>query len=133
VRGLLGRVEGAIGLGAAWASRFDARAARDRQGFRVSGWLRGERRGWVGRRGYASGGWAEACCGEAPFVSVGLGRGERELDAPCTDANKTGELEELEADRAAGGLSELGVGEADAPEGADLDVCWMTVNCETRR
>src|SRR5271155_4926356 len=71
------------------------------------------------RRGGASG---EAGGGEAPFVSVGTGRGEGELDAPRADADEGGELEELEPDRAARGLGELRVREADAPERADENI-----------
>ena len=44
------------------------------------------------RRGDAS---REAGGGEAPFVGVGIGRGEREFDATRADANKPGELENL--------------------------------------
>ena len=71
------------------------------------------------RRGDASG---EAGGGEAPFVGVGTGRGERELDAPRADADEAGELEELEPDRAAGRVGELRVREADAPERAQENI-----------
>src|SRR4249919_2330331 len=85
----------------------------------VSGGPWGDCRDFGRRRGGASG---EAGCGETPFVGVGTGRGERDLDAPGADADETGELEELEPDRAAGRLGVLGMGEADAPECAEESV-----------
>src|ERR1700691_2246444 len=79
--------------------------------------------GWIAaiyrRRGDASG---EAGGGEAPFVGVGTGRGEGESDAPRADADEAGELEELEPDRAASGLRELRVREADAPDRAQENI-----------
>ena len=71
------------------------------------------------RRGYASG---ETGGGDAPFVGIGAGRGEGELDAPRADADEAGELEELEPDRAAGRVGELSVDEADAPDRADENI-----------
>ncbi len=105
---------------------FDGRARRwgavcaDRVGlFRVSGGPWGGGRDLCRRRGGASG---EAGGGKAPFVGVGTGRGERELDAPRADADEAGELEKLEPDRAAGGLGELRVREADAPDRAEENI-----------
>src|SRR5271156_7136722 len=71
------------------------------------------------RRGDASG---EAGCGQAPFVGVGTGRGEREFDAARADADEACELEKLESDRAACGPGELRVGQADAPERAKENI-----------
>jgi hypothetical protein len=65
-------------------------------------------RGWIAAicplRGDASG---EAGGGQAPFVGVRTGGGEREFDAARADADEASELEKLERDRAAGRLGEL--------------------------
>jgi hypothetical protein len=79
--------------------------------------------GWIAaicrRRGGASG---EAGGGETPLVRVGAGRSEGELDATRADADEPGEFEELQPDRAAGRLGELGVRKADAPERAEENI-----------
>ena len=60
--------------------------------------------------------------GEARFVGVRVARSERELDSPRADPDEAGELEQLEPDRAAGRLGELGVGAADASDRADQNL-----------
>ena len=64
----------------------------------------------------------EPCGGEAPFVGPRTGRGEGHFDAAHADLDQRADLQELQADRAAGGLGELGVGEADAAQRAEQDV-----------
>src|SRR5277367_3850361 len=76
--------------------------------------------GWIAaicrRRGGASG---EAGGGQTPFVGIGTGGGERELDAAGADSDEAGEFEEFEPDRTAGRIGELGVRKADASDRAD--------------
>ena len=65
-------------------------------------------------------GWSgsERGMGGAVLGLVWEGRGHGELDAAHAGAHKRANLQQLEADGAAGGAGELSVGEADAAQGA---------------
>ena len=72
--------------------------------------------------GLSAHGGGEQGVGEAPFVAPRIGRGHGQLDAPHADPDLGADLEQLEADGAAGGLGELGVAEADAAQGAEQHI-----------
>ncbi len=57
---------------------------------------------------------SEPCCGEPPFLGAGASGGHREADAAHADCDQCADLEQLQPDRAAGRLGELGMGERDA-------------------
>ena len=76
------------------------------------------------RRGDASGssGASEIGGGQSPFVGVGAGGGKREFDPPRAHFHERADLEQLQPDRAGGGVGELGVAETDAAHGADENI-----------
>ena len=63
-----------------------------------------------------AGGGAETAGGKAPGIGGGTGRGHGDLDAAHGDPDQRPDLEELEADGAAGGVGEGGFSESDAPQ-----------------
>src|SRR5437667_12150683 len=60
--------------------------------------------------------------GGAVLGLVRESRGHGELDAAYAGAHQRANLQQLEADGAAGGAGELSVGEADATQGAEQDI-----------
>jgi hypothetical protein len=52
--------------------------------------------------------------GERELGAVRAGRGDRHLDPPHRDRDPGAELEQLQSDRAAGGVLELRMAQADA-------------------
>src|SRR3981189_2103245 len=73
-------------------------------------------------RGAGSGGISQAARGVAPVFGGWAGRGHGDLDAAYGDAHQRTDLEELEADGAAGGAGKCGVGESDAPHRTDQHI-----------
>src|SRR5882672_9992707 len=69
-------------------------------------------------RGARQGGEREANGGAAPVLGDRTSRRHGDLDAADADAHERTDLEQLETDGAAGGLSELGIMQADAAQGA---------------
>jgi hypothetical protein len=64
--------------------------------------------------------------GEGELVLKRAGGGHRDLDSADAEPHQRADLEQLEADRAAGGLGELGVPQGDAPTAlADAWVQWQ--------
>jgi len=59
---------------------------------------------------------------QCKFVGIGTGRSHGDLDAAHRDAHLCPDLQQFQSDRAAGGLGEPGVGEAEAAQGADQDI-----------
>lgn len=57
--------------------------------------------------------------GEGELVVKRAGGGHRDLDAADADPHQRADLEQLEADCAAGGFSKLGVPQSDAAQGAN--------------
>src|SRR5512147_16075 len=62
---------------------------------------------------------AEPGMRESEFVGSWAGRGYRHLDAADADADQRPDLQQLEAEGAAGGLGGLGMRQADAAQRAD--------------
>src|SRR6476469_1760164 len=101
-----------------------AQPARVSAGAVMPGLAWGQRVGYVG---FGCSGWSARGCGqpqmgEGELVLIGAGRGHRELDAAHADPDEGADLQELQADGAAGGLGELGVLEGDATQRAQQHV-----------
>ena len=84
---------------------------RQRKGWRADVRVR-EQRGQAAVPGRAR----EPQMGEGELGAIRAGRGDRHLDPP-PDRDPGAELEQLQSDRAAGGVPELGVAQADAAQG----------------
>ena len=80
-----------------------------------------------GGRGAGSGGISQAARGVAPVFGGWAGRGHGDLDTAHGDAHQRTDLEELEADGAAGGVGKCGVGESDSPlaKGVNMGVYFL--------
>jgi hypothetical protein len=59
---------------------------------------------------------AQPRVGDGELLGVGTGRGHGDADAPDAEADLGADFQELQADRAAGGAGEPGVGEAEAAQ-----------------
>ena len=60
--------------------------------------------------------------GEFPFLAPGIGRGHRDLDPPDTGGDQRADLEQAQADGAAGGVGELGKTQPDPAQRAQQDI-----------
>src|SRR5512132_862212 len=72
--------------------------------------------------GSSAAGVAEEGLGEGERVLMGEGRGHRHLDAADADADQGTDFQQLQANGAAGGLGELGMGNAEVAHGAEEHV-----------
>ena len=71
-------------------------------------------------RGPSAGGLDEPEMGQGKLALAGEGRGHSQTsDPPVAGPNQRADLEQSQADHATRGLSELGVGKADAARDAD--------------
>ena len=61
----------------------------------------------------------KAQMGEGELVLLGAGRSHCDLDSAHADPHQRADLQQLEPDRAAGCLGELGVAQGDAAQGAE--------------
>ena len=78
---------------------------------------------WTGGWGFAgSGGGGSSGVGEYPLRLPGVGGGHGELDAACADADQGADLQELQADGAAGGGGELGNWVSTRPMGLSAQI-----------
>ena len=78
---------------------------------------------WLGGVWFVSGcGMLQSNMGERERVLPGVSRRHRQLDASHADAYQGADLQQPEADRAAGRVSELRVCQADAAQGAEQHI-----------
>src|SRR6476659_7061018 len=83
---------------------------------RTNGTERLEVSAYRGMLGRSEGDALQVEIGEVVLVAVGAGRGHGDLDAAHAGPDLGADLQELQADGAAGGGGELGVAQADAPQ-----------------
>src|SRR5437667_7016195 len=105
------------------------RGARGRSGFSGSPWAGWLCRARIAPRRRVSCGRGAGLCGggepdrsEAPDLRGRTGRRHRDLDAADADAHERTDLEQLEANGAAGSLGKLGIVEPDPAQGAQQDI-----------